>query len=126
MERDEFLAKLISLYPASFSKGNTTEWINAYKQKLNENVDFDLLYNEMLEKHDKVAAPTPAFLFKIAKGKRNTNITNNNCVWENILADIKGITYEFALYCPFGEARTILEGKGFTNVRYPEPITRSY
>lgn len=128
MEREEFLTKLFSLYGGSFNKGNASEWINAYKQKLSDNIDFDNLYSDMLSQWEKASAPTPAFLSKIAKEKKNSNLgPNNKCEWnDTILADFGKITYEFALDCPFGIARTNLEKRGLTNIRLKEPIVRSF
>jgi len=126
MNRDEFLKKLFGLYAATFNKGNGSQWLQAYEQVLKENIDYDKLYEYMLTNYAGAAAPTPAFLLKGATYKKTAEEKRKTPTWENIQADIKGITYDFALNYSFGEARSILENKGFTNVRYPELIERNY
>ena len=125
MDREQFLNKLFGLYATTFSRGNASIWSEAYKQVLKENIDYDKLYEYMLANYAGASAPSPAFLLKNAVIKYTPDF-NKSIEWENIEADINGMTYEFALDCPFGEARTNLEKRGFTNVRLKKPIVKAY
>ena len=66
MNREEFLAKLFGLYATTFSKGNATNWTEAYKQVLADNIDYDKLFDYMLKNYSGATAPSPAFLSKNA------------------------------------------------------------
>ena len=128
MNREEFLAKLFGLYATTFSKGNATNWTEAYKQVLADNIDYDKLYDYMLKNYSGAAAPSPAFLSKNAvklpdpfesKGKKYPE-------WETVLADKNGITYEFGLNCSFQEFIDFRRKDGFTNFRYANQEVRAY
>ena len=128
MNRDEFLVKLFGLYATTFSKGNSTNWIEAYKQVLSENIDYDKLYDYMLCNYSGAGAPSPAYLKKNAEIKQNPFESKEKKYpeWETVLADKNGITYEFGLNCSFQEFIDFRRKKdGFINFRYAKPVERA-
>ena len=125
MDRDEFLAKLFGLYATTFNRGNATEWTNAYKQVLAENIDYDKLFNYMLTNYAGATAPSPAYLIKNAVKKPDPFKTENKYPeYENVLADKNGVTYEFGLNCSFQEFIDFRKKDGFTNFRYAKQVER--
>lgn len=66
MNQDEFLAKLFSLYAATFSRGNGQAWSEVYKKVLSPNIDYDKLYDYVIFEYTDAGAPKPAHLLKHA------------------------------------------------------------
>lgn len=71
MNQDEFLAKLFSLYAATFSRGNGQAWSEVYKKVLNPNLDYDKLYDYLIFEYTDAGAPKPAHLLKHAVYKKS-------------------------------------------------------
>lgn len=131
MQLNEFVNKIFLRFPPEIRGNDTLEnRILDYTMALDtgKEYNYEKAYIDLLRNYSyKTTPPEKIVLEILQQNEIKTPMPKSKAIeWENILADIKGITYEFALNCSFGEARTILEGKGFTNVRYPEPITRSY
>lgn len=66
MNQEEFLTKMFSLYATTFNRGNGQVWLDAYRQVLSPNIDYDKLYNDMLSDYAGASAPSPATLKKMA------------------------------------------------------------
>ena len=90
--------------------------------------NFENAFIDLMRSYSFKTTPPPKIVIEILKKSeiKKPIEKQKSLTWENILADINGMTYEFALDCPFGVARTNLEKRGFTNVRYPEPVKRAY
>ena len=116
MTQDEFLSKLFTLYSTSFSRGNGQAWIDAYKQVLKPNIDYDKLYDYMLANYAGSSAPSPAFLLKNA-----TYITDKKDKdypeFETLIAEKNGIPYEYGIETNYNDTVKYLKINGFTNIR---------
>lgn len=131
MDLNEFVNKIFLRFPPEIRGEDTLEnHMYDYTRALDtgKEYNYDNAYIELLRNYSfKTTPPAKIVLEILTKNEIKKTIENQKSItWENILADINGMTYEFALDCPFGIARTNLEKRGFTNVRYPEPVKRAY
>lgn len=123
MDRDTFLSKIFNLFSGSFTKGNGSAWLDAYRRTLTADIDYDNLYDFVIMNYSGKTAPSPAFLLKNSKIKKHILNTaeNQTKTYKTLLADNGPYTYEFTLDCStFAEARALLESKGLKNVRYKQ------
>lgn len=62
MDKDEFIAAILEMYPNSFTQSNTQMWIEAYSQVLPEKINFQELFDDMLTNYKATNyAPSTAF-----------------------------------------------------------------
>ena len=62
MDKKEFIAALLEMFPNSFTQGNTKMWVDAYSRVLPENIDFQELFDDMLVNYKATNyAPSTAF-----------------------------------------------------------------
>lgn len=131
MNVEEFATKIFNRFPPE-TRGNDTfetllvDYISALDD--GKEYNYDNAFIDLMRSYSFKTTPPAKIVIEILKKSEIKKPIEKQkpLEWENILADINGMTYEFALDCPFGIARSNLEKRGFTNVRYPEPIERSY
>lgn len=71
MNRKEFIEKLVVLYE-DFTEKNIKARKEAYEATIDEKVNFDRLWQELLKKYDSLRfAPSPAYLNKIIEKMPN-------------------------------------------------------
>ena len=62
MDKDEFIAAILEMYPNSFTQSNTQMWIEAYSQVLPDKINFQELFDDMLTNYKATNyAPSTAF-----------------------------------------------------------------
>lgn len=124
MDREEFLKKIFCLYPKTFTGDNSNEWLEAYKQVLPTNADFEALYNRLIFEYSGANAPKPAwFADKIVYRTPRTDFENLGKPWKDTIWGTKnGIEYEFGVEICLSvqEAENILAKRGFYNIRRKE------
>lgn len=131
MNLEEFVNKIFNRFPPDIKGDDTYEsLLFDYTRALDngKEYEYDNAYIDLIRSYSFKTTPPPKIVIEIlAKNEIKKPIEKKKAIeFENILADKFGISYEFALNCPFSEAIKILEGKGFKNVRYPQPIVRSF
>lgn len=131
MNLDEFVSKIFLRFPPEIRGNDTLENLMFdYTAALDtgKEYDYQTSYIELLRNYSFRTTPPAKIVIEILNRneiKKPVEKTKSP-TWENIEADICGRTYEFALDCPFAEARTRLEAKGFKNVRFKQAIQRTY
>lgn len=96
MNQDEFLTKMFGLYATTFNKGNGQAWLEAYKQVLKPNIDYDALYTYMLGNYAGASAPSPAFLLKNATYVKDETPEPEN-EYETLLVRKEQYDYEYGV-----------------------------
>ena len=129
MDLNEFVNKIFLRFPPEIRGNDTFEnHLFDYTAALDTGKDYDYQksYVELMRSYSFKTTPPAKIVIEILnKNEIKKEVTKVKPIeWENIEADINGMTYEFALDCPFGEARTNLEKRGFTNVRLKQPVVR--
>ena len=125
MTQEEFLTKLFSLYATTFNRGNGQAWIDAYKQVLKPNIDYDRLYEYMLTNYAGSSAPSPAFLLKNATYIQDTN-KSEYPEFETIIAEKNGLSYDFGIETTYNDTVKWLKKNGFINIRLKFQTRYSY
>lgn len=64
MLKMEFIERIFEMYPKSFTQNNTTMWIEAYSQSLPDNIDYDELFQDMLDNYTHISSAPPVSFFK--------------------------------------------------------------
>lgn len=60
MDRTTFLQRVFLMYPANVNENNMPFWIQAYEHVLNQNINYDKLFNVMISKYEYThTAPSP-------------------------------------------------------------------
>ena len=131
MNINEFVNKIFLRFPPDIKGNDTFESLLCdFLKALNtgKEYNYENAFIELMRNYGYKTTPSPKIVLGILSQNelKQPTVTTKSPQWDNVEADFGGITYEFALNCPFGEARTILEGKGFNNVRLQRIIERTY
>jgi hypothetical protein len=93
VDKDEFIAAILEMYPNSFTQSNTQMWIEAYSQVLPDKIDFQELFDDMLENYKATNyAPSTAF-FKpyvdkqLDRIRRSNEVRADEAVFKQYLAE---------------------------------------
>lgn len=96
-DREDFLRTLFKLYKNSFTEGNQSTWLDAYKQVLPIGADYEKLYNRLISEYSGQSAPKPAwFVGKFEMKKEPPPENEKDKVWiGTIVATKHNRRYEF-------------------------------
>jgi len=96
MTREEFLIKLKELFPRDFDAKNPQAqyWLNAYKQVLSSNIEYDKLFESVICEYTGQSAPKPAWLREraIYAQSKDTYIGES---LEKLIYEVNNFEYEF-------------------------------
>lgn len=124
LEREDFLKKIFTMYPKTFDNGNSSAWLEAYKQVLPTNADFEALFNRLIYEYSGTNAPKPAwFVDKIVYKTPRIDTKYLGKAWKGTIFGIKnGVEYEFAvpIHLSFQEAENYLINRGFSEIKQKE------
>ena len=100
MNKDEFISKIVLRHSGSLNPEQIIAMQEDYKSVLEDNVDFDALFNSYLQEYNYNVAPKPAWFVQRAKNKivqrsGNYEIRDLLVILEN------GTPYEFAYEYPY-------------------------
>ena len=105
---------MIALYASSSNSERKQELINAMNTVLDENTDFDALYDTVLKEHQNYTMPTPAWLMSKKRSKTFSPVTDS-IYWTALIKTDLG-DYEFAIEMKYTEeqVRNAYKKKGWT------------
>lgn len=61
MQKEDFINRIINLFPSSFKTMSRDEAFDNYDTGISDNLDFDMLFKKFAENYEKDCAPRPAY-----------------------------------------------------------------
>ena len=62
MNKQEFMTKLVTMYPSQFAGSTADEWVKIYEEKITGNIDYDRLWNILITEYEHKTTPAPKWL----------------------------------------------------------------
>ena len=115
MVKEEFYRKMLALYASTANSERKQELVNAMNTVLDDDTDFDALYQTILKEHQSLTMPTPAWLMTHKRRKYNTPV-KDSLYWTALVKTSYG-DYEFAIEMKYTEeqvAKAYREKRGWT------------
>lgn len=118
MVKEEFYKKMLALYASTANSERKQELINAFNTVLDENVDFDALYETVLRENQTNSLPTMNWFLAKKRNKYSSPVTDS-LYWTAQIQTGLGV-YEFAIEMKYTEeqvAKAYRKEKGWRFIK---------